>query len=36
MPEIGLFWWVAAFLAAAIFIVVRHWRDHQGTGLVAT
>ena len=36
MSDIGVFWWIAVWLAVAIFIVVRHWRDHQGTGLVAT
>jgi hypothetical protein len=37
MPvETGLFWWIAAWGLVAAFVVVRHWRDHQGTGLVAS
>jgi hypothetical protein len=37
MPvDTGLFWWIAAWIIIAMYVVVRHWRDHQGTGLVAT
>src|SRR4051812_7394921 len=36
LADIGLFWWIAAWAIVATFVVVRHWRDHQGTGLVAT
>ncbi len=32
----GLLWWVAVWAIVATYVVVRHWREHQGTGLVAT
>jgi hypothetical protein len=37
MPaESSLFPWIAVWALVATFIVIRHWRDHQGTGLVVT
>lgn len=37
MPaEASLFPWVAVWAIVASFVVIRHWRDHQGTGLVVT
>jgi hypothetical protein len=36
LAESSLTPWVAAWLAVATFVVIRHWRDHQGTGLVVT
>jgi len=37
MPAEGsLFPWVAVWIIVAAFVVFRHWRDHQGAGLVVT